>query len=129
MARSTTKEFFWQDHICRWQQSHLSVRAFCRTHRLREPSFYHWRRLLTQRGLLAEAQSSAPPLRGRQAAESASTVPAFVPVRIEQQSVPHNAVAPAFEVVLAGGRVLRVPVDFDATALRRLIATLEDRPC
>jgi transposase-like protein len=128
MARSTTKESFWQDHIRRWQQSHLSVRAFCRTHRLREPSFYHWRRLLTQRGLLAEAQPSAPPCR-HQAAETASTLPAFVPVRIEHQSVPHNAVAPAFEVVLAGGRVLRVPVDFDAAALRRLIATLEDRPC
>ena len=34
-----------------------------------------------------------------------------------------------FEVVVRSGRLVRVPPDFDATALRRLVAALEDEPC
>ena len=133
MARNTTKESFWLNHVRRWQLAQLSVRAFCQTNRLREPSFYHWRRLLRQRGLLAEAKFLSSPRRGHragaQAAFSTPTVPAFLPVRIEQPSVQRETTVSAFEVILAGGRVLRVPVDFDAAALRRLIATLEDPSC
>jgi hypothetical protein len=36
--------------------------------------------------------------------------------------------AGAFEVVLAQGRTVRVPVDFDPAGLQRLIRTL-DAPC
>lgn len=33
------------------------------------------------------------------------------------------------EVVTASGRVVRVPRDFDAETLRRLLGVLEDEPC
>jgi hypothetical protein len=49
----------------------------------------------------------------------------FVPVRV----VP-TAASMAFEVVLHGGRVVRVPAHFDAASLRQLLAILEEeRPC
>jgi hypothetical protein len=32
-----------------------------------------------------------------------------------------------FEVVVGGGRVIRVPADFDAAALSRLVTVLEER--
>lgn len=34
-----------------------------------------------------------------------------------------------FEVVVATGRIVRVPPDFDAEALQRLLAVLEGGPC
>ena len=48
------KQRHWLDPIRLWQQSKLSVRAFCRGHRLSEPSFYCWRRTLRQRGLIGK---------------------------------------------------------------------------
>lgn len=53
---------------------------------------------------------------------------AFLPVRVTSEA---NGMAgvrakSAFEVVLHGGRVLRVAEDFDATTLGRLLAVLEE---
>jgi transposase len=81
------------------------VRAFCERRRLSEPSFYAWRRELAKR----DAQR-----------------PAFVPVHL----VGGEGVAAGgfLELVLAGGRRVRVPADFDAATLRRLLAVLEEQP-
>jgi hypothetical protein len=40
----------------------------------------------------------------------------------------HPSPPSPFEVVLAGGRTLRVPPRFDAAALRGLLAVLEEVP-
>jgi hypothetical protein len=48
----------------------------------------------------------------------------FVPLRVVESA------PAALEVVLARGRVVRVPRGFDADALRQLLAVLdEERPC
>jgi hypothetical protein len=49
----------------------------------------------------------------------------FVPVRLVEDTPP----AAAVEVVLRGGRVLRVAAGFSAQTLREIVATLEDLPC
>lgn len=103
-----SKERQWLDLVRRWQQSQLTVRAFCQRHRLSEPSFYSWRRVLRQRGLLDEVSAAV----------------AFVPVQVALA-----AAAPAIEVVLAQGRVLRVPAGFDAELLRQLLLVLEEPAC
>jgi transposase-like protein len=103
-ARDEHKERQWRRWIARWQRSGLSVAAFCVRHDLPAASFYAWRRTL-------------------QARDAAAT---FVPVRLLTDAVP----ARGLEVVLADGRVVRVPPDFDATTLRQLLAVLrEDQPC
>jgi hypothetical protein len=48
-----------------------------------------------------------------------------VPVRLVEDTPP----AAAVEVVLRGGRVLRVAAGFSAQTLREIVATLEDLPC
>lgn len=42
----------WLRHVQGWQRSRLSVRDYCARHRLSEASFYAWRRVLDERGLL-----------------------------------------------------------------------------
>jgi len=102
--RDSRKEQQWRRWIGQWQQSGLSVRVFCARYDLAEPSFYAWRRQIRQRDAAAGT---------------------FVPVQV----VPDDQQLPSpFEVVLAGGRTLRVPPGFDATALRQLLAVLEEAP-
>jgi transposase len=99
------KEQQWRRWIARWQTSGLSVAAFCARHDLATASFYAWRRTLQRR--------DAPPA-------------PFVPVQLVDDPTP----AGPLEVVLADGRVVRVPPGFDAATLRRLLAVLrEERPC
>ena len=96
--RDPRKEQQWRQWLEQWQQSGLAVRAFCARHRLDEQRFYAWRRLLRQR----------------------PTPPAFVPVQVLAEP------AGALEIVLAGGRRLRVQTGFDPVTLRQLLAVLEE---
>jgi hypothetical protein len=62
-------------------------------------------------------------------ARTRSTVPthsAFVPVRVTARQTPPVASAELLEVVLAGGRRVRVPSSFNVAALRRLLSVLEE---
>jgi hypothetical protein len=98
------KEQFWRDMLLLWRTSGQTIRVFCHAQRLSEPSFYAWRRrIITQR----ERQQ-----------------PAFVPVRV----TPTPTASIPLELVLAGGRVVRVPPDFDGDTLRQLLAILHDLP-
>jgi hypothetical protein len=105
--RDLRKEQQWRRWIRQWQQSGLSVRAFCARHHLSQPSFYAWRREIQQRDAAAGT---------------------FVPVQFVPDDEPVSS--SIFEVVLPGGPTLRVPPRFDAATLRQLLAVLEEvRPC
>jgi transposase len=103
--RDSRKEQEWRQRIREWRQSGLTVRGFCARRGLAQPSFYAWRRELARR----DAES-----------------PAFVPVQV----VGHTDVAgnAALEVVLGGGRTIRVAAGFHAATLRQLLAVLEEQP-
>jgi transposase len=111
--RDPRKEQHWRQLLERWQRSGLSVRAFCRRHRLAEPTFYAWRRTLQQGGYLAPDAQAPDPV-------------TFFPVHIQHDAIDPR---PAVELVLAGGRCLRIPPGFDPAALRALLAVLEGPPC
>jgi len=117
--RDPTTEQHWRHHLAAWRQSGLTVRAYCRAEGLSEPSFYSWRRTLSP------CRTSAN--RVTQPAKPARATPAsaFVPVRL----VDPPAVTSPVEVVLRGGRLLRVTDGFSASTLRDLVAVLEDLPC
>ncbi|HEV3260144.1 MAG TPA: hypothetical protein VG013_25025 [Gemmataceae bacterium] len=103
--RDPRKERQWRHWIHQWQHSGLSIRAFCARHGLAPPSFYAWRRTLQQR---------------------AAATPPFVSVHVLPDELP--APSPSLEVVLAGGRCLRIPAGFDPATLRQLLAVLEEVP-
>jgi transposase-like protein len=101
----------WRQLLELWRRSGLSVRAFCRRHHLAEPTFYAWRRLLSER-------PSSAPVAGKPLT--------FVPPEVRHDTPP---TAPTLELVLSNGRCLRIPQGFDPAALRRLLAALEDHSC
>src|SRR5271168_4096582 len=107
-AGDQRKEQQWRRWIREWRASGLSVREYCEWRGLAEARFYAWRRTLEQR-----------------LAKSA----AFLPVRVvaDEPQSPGGAV----ELVLAGGRLVRVAPGFDAATLRQLLTVLEeeDKPC
>jgi hypothetical protein len=103
--RDSRKEQQWRRWLQLWQQSGLTVRAFCEQHGLSQPSFYAWRRRL-----------HAPDT-------------TFLPVDVVPEPPPRDA-GHGFEIVWADGRRLRVPPRFEPAALRQLLAVLEEAwPC
>ena len=117
-ARSMAKERFWRQQVSRQARSELTVREFCAQAGLSEPSFYAWRRALSQRNSgarLVEATALAEPSAARSSAN-------FLPVTIGP------AAAGRIEVVLPSGLVIRVPAQ-DAAALRTVLELLEPRSC
>jgi hypothetical protein len=106
--RDPSKERFWRRMVQQWRRSGLSVRAFCKQHGLSQPSFYAWRRTLAARE---------------------AALPAFVPVEVlpEPRALfPSDSAACGLELLLAGGRLLRIGPGFDGPTLRRLLAVLEE---
>jgi transposase len=104
--RDPRKEQQWRRWLQLWRHSGLSIRAFCERHSLTLPSFYAWRRTLQQR-------------------DAATT--SFLPVQVVPDDEPATT-SSSFEVVLNGGRRLRVTPGFDPATLRQLLALLEEAP-
>jgi hypothetical protein len=102
------------------------VRDFCLEHGLAEPSFYAWRRTIAERDQQAASRNGqVGDVRHRRRSEADSLdKPIFIPLHV----VPATT-APPLEVVVGQGRVIRVPADFDAATLRRLLAVLEEPSC
>ncbi len=122
--RDPAKERYWRRFLEQWRRSGLTGRDFCAQHHVSEHSFYGWKREIARRD--HEQATATPALPRRPAAARRGTVaaqPAFV-----QVEVPRVPTA-ALEVVLAGGRVLRVSAGFEAAVLRQLLAVLEEPPC
>ncbi len=104
--RYSSKERFWRRMMREWGSGGLSIRDFCDAQQISEASFYAWRRTIARRD-----------------ADAAR----FVPVHIVADEQPaREAMADGLELVLAGGRRLRVGPGFDGPTLRRLLALLEE---
>ncbi len=113
-ARDSRKELFWRDMLRRWPASGLTIRAYCRRHRLSEASFYAWRRELAERDEQSRPVVDAAAVR-------------FAPLTVH--AAPTGPAEPSVEVVLANGRRLRVPVGVAAGVVRDLLTVLEETPC
>jgi len=121
--RDLAKERRWRRLLQQWRRSGLTGRDFCSHNSLSEPCFYFWKREIARRD--QEERTPARAATGAALPSNAAVMPAFVPVRLD-------AAAPAtvgLEIVLSGGRLLRVRSGFDADELRRLLAALEAPSC
>jgi transposase-like protein len=112
------KERQWQKVIREAARSGLSIRQFCRQHRLRESQFYRWQRKLKERGEERRRRRRAP-ARERSAGEATFALVSDDP----------GALAAGIELVLSNGRRLRIGKGVDEETLRRVLATLESPGC
>lgn len=95
---------FWQMALEAWQASGLSVRRFCQQEGLAAPSFYAWRKRLTQ-----------VPTDGCEEPVSAG----FIEVTMTRTG------PVALELALVSGNTLKIPADTDSQTLREVIAILQ----
>jgi transposase len=109
------KQDRWLELIRRWQRSQITVREFCQRHQVSEASFFSWRRVLRERGLLDEPMP----------AKSSADGPAFVKLT----TLAAEPTASSVELVLNQGRRLRVWPGFDADMLLELVRLLEEPAC
>jgi len=114
---------YWRDLIEQWEVSGATQEAFCEALGVAVASLRWWKWKLGVEGALK------PGSHGRKHPEAAAMGPAFVPVRVVGRR--ELAVAPdsggAFELALPGGVRLRVPRDFEAESLARLLSVLGER--
>jgi hypothetical protein len=107
------KARYWQAVIRDAARSGMSTRAFCRLRKLRECQFYWWQRRLKEK----RQPLATPP------------GPANGPASFALVSEEAGAADAGIELVLAGGRKLRIRRGVDETTLRSVLAVLEAGGC
>jgi len=122
MSRATKRRTRdeWQSLIEELDQSGEGVRSFCGAHGLHPPTLQWWRWRL--RG---PQVSEATPREAKPSPCSQEAPLTFSEVPLARES----AAVDGFELRWSDGLTLRVPADFDAVALRRLLAVLEAAEC
>ncbi len=128
--RDAQKERFWQEAVRRQRRGGQSVRDFCRTNALSEPSFYAWRRELRRRrnrpaGPSGRRAAARP---GRRRGRDTPGPATFVPVRVAMATPPLAEMA-AVELALPSGAVLRWPAGVGAAAVAAVVSAWERSRC
>jgi hypothetical protein len=138
--RDVAKEQFWREQIGGQASSGLSIRRYCRRHRLRESTFYFWRCELVRRGAGVASGRAFVPVRladdsaGRDTAageraeaavQSAGWGPATAQ-RAEEPSGSCRILSPCIEILLPGGRQVRLVGPVDRGVLADVLAVLDD---
>jgi transposase-like protein len=117
IVNRSPREQEWRDTLARWRRSGQTVREFCQRERLSVSLFYYWKKEVARRdlGLPPMACNGKPkPARTRRAAK-------FVPLNVLRVDLDEATL----EVVLAGGRRLKIGGDFNAAVLKKLLGVLE----
>lgn len=108
--------------LARLAASGLEVAAFARQHGIPDKRIRRWK----------EKLPSPPALIAHEAGTEAELTIPLVPVRVVGESIEprRTTVCPSqLEVVVCGGRAVRVPAGFDDETLARVVAVLEALPC
>ena len=106
------KARFWRKAVHDAARSGLSIREFCRQRKLHESQFYWWQRRLAAK--LAAPQSRKQPVNAASFA------------LVSEQAGSADA---GIELVLAGGRRLRIAKGVDEATLRSVLTALEQPGC
>jgi hypothetical protein len=117
--RDAAKERYWRNLIRRQESSGLGTRRFCDQVGVPEHRFHWWRRTLRWRDHHDDPGVHETDTARATSAGSEDDCSAFVPVRLP------FSLGASIEVVHPRGYVIRVPSVFDASALQRILATLD----
>jgi len=107
MGRETRE--VWRKRVERWESSGLTAEAFAGRTGVKAATLRHWRWQLGAEGRGWRAQSKSKPR--------------FVEV-VPSESAGEPSGPEGFELVLAGGALLRIPARVESKALRQVVAVL-----
>lgn len=110
--KSRETELRWREILKRHADCHVSIREFCATEGISEPSFYAWRRRLRKHDGARPRQAGRP-------ADEPSKGGLFVPLRLLDA-------APMLEIVHPLGCRVQVSGEVDPVTLRRVIEALDE---
>jgi transposase len=113
--RERTSSAEWQKRIERWNDSGLSAEQFAAELGINVGTLRHWKYFLAKQG--RGSVSARAPM---------ASASALVEVRASGAATATVSPSP-FELELGAARKLRIPPQFDAVALERLLAVLEHR--
>lgn len=143
----TERARYWATQVTAWERSGLTQAEYCRRRRIKAGSFAWWKRQLLgpargrptrladrpkqsakaskPRGRLTKSSEQAkrltkPPDRAKRRARPAKLSAPFVELPLAS-AFP----APTYELVLVGGRTIRIPSQFDPQVVSRLISVVE----
>ena len=120
--RDPGKEAFWRGVFVDWLASGSNRREFCERRRLKVTTFDFWRKEIARRDAEGKSDTSSPSTKASAARlKVKSRRPIFMPVRIISGGT--------LDVVLANGRVIRVPAGIDPEHLRAVLAVAEEATC
>lgn len=133
----TERAKYWATQLAAWERSGLTQAEYCRRRGIKAVNLAWWKRQLLgpgrgrptrpadrpKRSAKASKQRgrpTKPPERAKRPARSAKLSAPFVELPLA------NAFsAPTYELLLVGGRAIRVPSQFDPQVLSRLISVVE----
>lgn len=118
----------WSGLVQEWRRSGQTREVFAAARGLRPTTLGWWASKLARRGQMAQVDMKT---------STTAEQPAFLPARVVGGTAPPRAAiaiaakavtstTDRAEIVLGGGRVLRVPVGADATWVGRIAAVLEE---
>ena len=110
-SRAFTREV-WLDRLARFPASGLTPAQFCAIEAVSLPSFYAWKRRFAAEALVPQTLHHQPQ----------EHEPRLLPVRLQQP-------APAVQLLLPTGAVLRLPPGTDLAWVRSLVSALGGSSC
>ena len=125
MARTRRGAAGWAALIDEWQDSGLSLSAFCERRGLNPGTMRGWIYKRGHRRAIDQARREAHAAR---VLDEKAPEPTFLPDRLTEP-IPVATAAPGVEVVLGPSRRIVGRPGIRPETLRRVVAVLEDRPC
>lgn len=128
---------YWRQLVSAWEESGLSQADFCRRRRIKAVTFGWWKRKLRGTGRKRRRRvhrGAGKPWTRRDVGFVEVALPGGVlaadSVGSASSNVPRTRIASPigpsrYEIALSGGRVIRLPQDFDPAVVSRLIAVVE----
>lgn len=133
----TERAKYWATQVRAWERSGLTQAEYCRRRRIKAGSFAWWKRQLLDP---AHGRPTRPADRPRQSARASKQRERLTkpPERAKRRARPAKSSAPfvelplasafpatTYDLVLVGGRAIRIPSQFDPETLSRLISVVE----
>ena len=113
--KNAEKEVRWREILQRYEGSSVSVREFCTSEGISEPSFYAWRKKL---GMRKDRSARSRSTRNRQDRSDDGRL--FVPLQVLDT-------AATLEIIHPLGYRIQVTGDVNPVALRQVIEVLDER--